>query len=165
MDEIIGGSLRIDGEETYRKGGSSAKEEGGQSRPWSRRRRFTAPIRTALEKSLAWIQGDGLAEVTPKSIRVRKAILDANDRKRAGTERPFHPVVESASSPPPGRGREPVPGVASSLVSSGLACGPAAGGGSERGGVPLRSGVADGLFFSPIGRSSNHRSKITAPIE
>jgi GTP-binding protein len=36
-----------------------------------------------LEKSLAWIQDDELVEVTPKSIRIRKAILDPNDRKRA----------------------------------------------------------------------------------
>jgi GTP-binding protein len=33
--------------------------------------------------SLAWIQDDELVEVTPKSIRLRKAILDPNDRKRA----------------------------------------------------------------------------------
>jgi GTP-binding protein len=36
-----------------------------------------------LEKSLAWIAEDELVEVTPKSIRLRKAVLDPNDRKRA----------------------------------------------------------------------------------
>jgi GTP-binding protein len=36
-----------------------------------------------LEKALAYIQEDELVEVTPKSIRLRKAILDPNDRKRA----------------------------------------------------------------------------------
>ena len=45
--------------------------------------RLTPPIRMTLEKSLAWIQDDELVEVTPKSIRLRKAILDPNDRKRA----------------------------------------------------------------------------------
>ncbi|MBD2747422.1 MULTISPECIES: translational GTPase TypA [Microvirga] len=45
--------------------------------------RLTPPIRMTLEKSLAWIQDDELVEVTPKSIRIRKAILDPNDRKRA----------------------------------------------------------------------------------
>ena len=45
--------------------------------------RLTPPIRMTLEKSLAWIQDDELVEVTPKSIRLRKAILDPNDRKSA----------------------------------------------------------------------------------
>jgi GTP-binding protein len=45
--------------------------------------RLTPPIRMTLEKSLAWIQDDELVEVTPKSIRIRKAILDPNERKRA----------------------------------------------------------------------------------
>jgi GTP-binding protein len=36
-----------------------------------------------LEKALAWVQDDELVEVTPKSIRLRKAILDPNDRKRS----------------------------------------------------------------------------------
>ncbi len=45
--------------------------------------RLTPPIRMTLEKSLAWIQDDELVEVTPKSIRIRKTVLDPNDRKRA----------------------------------------------------------------------------------
>jgi GTP-binding protein len=45
--------------------------------------RLTPPIRMTLEKALAWIQDDELVEVTPKSIRLRKRLLDANDRKRA----------------------------------------------------------------------------------
>src|SRR5215203_1779863 len=45
--------------------------------------RLTPPIRMTLERSLAWVQDDELVEVTPKSIRLRKAILDPNDRKRA----------------------------------------------------------------------------------
>jgi GTP-binding protein len=35
-----------------------------------------------LEKSLAYIEDDELVEVTPKSIRLRKKLLDPNDRKR-----------------------------------------------------------------------------------
>jgi GTP-binding protein len=35
-----------------------------------------------LEKALAYIGDDELVEVTPKSIRLRKKILDPNDRKR-----------------------------------------------------------------------------------
>ena len=45
--------------------------------------RLTPPIRMTLEKALAYIGDDELVEVTPKSIRLRKAILDPNDRKRA----------------------------------------------------------------------------------
>ncbi len=49
--------------------------------------RLTPPIRMTLERALAWIQDDELVEVTPKSIRLRKAILDPNDRKRAEKQR------------------------------------------------------------------------------
>lgn len=49
--------------------------------------RLTPPVRMTLEKALAWIQDDELVEVTPKSIRLRKAILDPNDRKRAEKQR------------------------------------------------------------------------------
>jgi GTP-binding protein len=45
--------------------------------------RLTPPIRMTLEKALAYIQDDELVEVTPKSIRLRKKLLDPNDRKRA----------------------------------------------------------------------------------
>ena len=45
--------------------------------------RLTPPIRMTLERSLAWVQDDELVEVTPKSIRLRKAVLDPNDRKKA----------------------------------------------------------------------------------
>ncbi len=44
--------------------------------------RLTPPIRMTLEKALAYIQDDERVEVTPKSIRLRKAILDPNERKR-----------------------------------------------------------------------------------
>jgi len=44
--------------------------------------RLTPPIRLTLEKALAYIQDDELVEVTPKSIRLRKNLLDPNDRKR-----------------------------------------------------------------------------------
>ena len=44
--------------------------------------RLTPPIRMTLEKALAYIEDDELVEVTPKSIRLRKKILDPNERKR-----------------------------------------------------------------------------------
>ena len=60
--------------------------------------RLTPPIRMTLEKALAYIEDDELVEVTPKSIRLRKAILDPNDRKR--DER----AKRNAAAEPPQRG-------------------------------------------------------------
>ncbi|WP_421725928.1 translational GTPase TypA [Bauldia sp.] len=45
--------------------------------------RLTPPIRLSLEASLAYIGDDELVEITPKSIRLRKALLDPHARKRA----------------------------------------------------------------------------------
>jgi len=44
--------------------------------------RLTPPIKMPLEKALAYIEEDELVEVTPKSIRLRKKLLDETDRKR-----------------------------------------------------------------------------------
>jgi GTP-binding protein len=44
--------------------------------------RLTPPIQMTLEKALAYINDDELVEVTPKSIRLRKKLLDPNERKR-----------------------------------------------------------------------------------
>jgi GTP-binding protein len=45
--------------------------------------RLTPPIQMTLEKALAYITDDELVEITPKAIRLRKKLLDPNDRKRA----------------------------------------------------------------------------------
>jgi GTP-binding protein len=45
--------------------------------------RLTPPILMTLEQAIAYIEDDELVEVTPKSIRLRKRLLDPNDRKRA----------------------------------------------------------------------------------
>jgi len=44
---------------------------------------LTPPIRMTLEKALSYIGDDELVEVTPQSIRLRKRLLDPNDRKKA----------------------------------------------------------------------------------
>jgi GTP-binding protein len=44
--------------------------------------RLTPPIKMTLEKALAYIDDDELVEVTPRSIRLRKKILDPNERKK-----------------------------------------------------------------------------------
>jgi GTP-binding protein len=36
-----------------------------------------------LEAAIAYVQDDEVVEVTPKSLRLRKAVLDPNQRKRA----------------------------------------------------------------------------------
>ena len=44
--------------------------------------RLTTPTTLSLEQALEYIADDELVEVTPKSIRLRKRYLDANDRKK-----------------------------------------------------------------------------------
>jgi GTP-binding protein len=44
--------------------------------------RLTPPIRMTVEKALAYIADDEFVEVTPKSIRLRKKLLDPHERKR-----------------------------------------------------------------------------------
>ncbi|MDR2902289.1 MAG: translational GTPase TypA [Lactobacillales bacterium] len=41
------------------------------------------PVLMSLEGALAYIEDDELVEVTPKSIRLRKKMLDSNDRRKA----------------------------------------------------------------------------------
>ncbi|HVH76996.1 MAG TPA: translational GTPase TypA [Stellaceae bacterium] len=45
--------------------------------------RLVPPVQMTLEQAIAYIAEDELVEVTPKSIRLRKRLLDPNDRKRA----------------------------------------------------------------------------------
>ncbi len=46
--------------------------------------RIAPPIVFSLEEALEYIKEDEYVELTPKSIRLRKILLDENDRKRAG---------------------------------------------------------------------------------
>ena len=41
------------------------------------------PIKFSLEEALEYIKEDEYVEVTPKSMRMRKVILDETERKRA----------------------------------------------------------------------------------
>src|SRR5262249_40021192 len=45
--------------------------------------RLTPPRRLTLEQAMAWIEDDDLVEDTPAAIRIRKAHLDPNERKKA----------------------------------------------------------------------------------
>jgi len=49
--------------------------------------KLTTPVRRTLEEALAYIEDDERVEVTPKSVRLRKAILDPNERKRQKRKR------------------------------------------------------------------------------
>ena len=43
---------------------------------------LTPPTKMSLEQILSFLNEDELAEITPKKIRLRKKILNENDRKR-----------------------------------------------------------------------------------
>ncbi|MCH7877973.1 MAG: translational GTPase TypA [candidate division Zixibacteria bacterium] len=45
--------------------------------------KLDVPRKMTLEQAMEWIRDDELVEVTPRSIRVRKTILDIDERKRA----------------------------------------------------------------------------------
>jgi GTP-binding protein len=45
--------------------------------------RLTPPKRLTLEQAIAYIDDDEMVEVTPKNIRLRKRLLDPNERKKA----------------------------------------------------------------------------------
>src|ERR1700761_6504874 len=45
--------------------------------------RLTPPVAMSLEQAIAYIGDDELVEVTPKSLRLRKRLLDPNARRRA----------------------------------------------------------------------------------
>ncbi len=48
--------------------------------------RLTPPVQFSLEEALEYIKEDEYVEVTPKSMRMRKIILDETERKRANKE-------------------------------------------------------------------------------
>ena len=49
--------------------------------------RLTPPRQMSLEQALAYIEDDELVEVTPKTIRLRKRLLDPNARKRESRQK------------------------------------------------------------------------------
>ncbi|MGC6400028.1 translational GTPase TypA [Sphingomonas sp. FW199] len=49
--------------------------------------RLTPPKKMTLEQAIAYIDDDEMVEVTPKTIRLRKAILDPHERKKASRKK------------------------------------------------------------------------------
>ena len=59
------------------------------------------PRKMSLEQAMGWLADDELMEVTPASIRMRKAILDSNNRRRAQkTQLPSTRELGASSTPP-----------------------------------------------------------------
>ncbi|MFN9926560.1 MAG: hypothetical protein ACK53I_06450, partial [Phenylobacterium sp.] len=48
--------------------------------------RLTPPRRPTLDQAIAYIEEDELVEVTPKSIRLRKKVLNPSFRKKRARE-------------------------------------------------------------------------------
>jgi GTP-binding protein len=59
------------------------------------------PRKMSLEQAMGWIAADELVEITPKAIRMRKAILDALQRRRAQKTQTIVPRELGAPSNPP----------------------------------------------------------------
>jgi GTP-binding protein len=49
--------------------------------------RLVPPRKLTMEDMISYIQDDELVEVTPKSLRLRKRVLDANERKRTSRDK------------------------------------------------------------------------------
>ncbi|MDR2528694.1 MAG: translational GTPase TypA [Synergistaceae bacterium] len=50
--------------------------------------KLDVPRRMPLEKAMEWIDSDELVEVTPQSVRLRKTILDEQERRKAKNKTP-----------------------------------------------------------------------------
>lgn len=44
--------------------------------------KLSPPRRMTLEEAIGWVASDEIIEVTPKVVRLRKRILNSNERKR-----------------------------------------------------------------------------------
>ena len=55
---------------------------------------LNAPLKLSLERALEYIDVDEYVEATPKNLRLRKKVLDANQRKRSEKSRVLRFVME-----------------------------------------------------------------------
>jgi GTP-binding protein len=55
---------------------------------------LNAPLKLSLERALEYIDVDEYVEATPKSLRLRKKVLDENQRKRSEKSRIIRFVTE-----------------------------------------------------------------------
>jgi GTP-binding protein len=54
------------------------------------------PLKMSLERALEYIGPDEYVEATPRNLRLRKKILDENQRKRAAQNRVARVISEAA---------------------------------------------------------------------
>ena len=55
-----------------------------------------APLKMSLERAIEYIDSDEYVEATPRSLRLRKQILDATARKRAAANLFSAPAIKTA---------------------------------------------------------------------
>jgi GTP-binding protein len=55
---------------------------------------LNAPLKLSLERALEYIDTDEYVEATPKNLRLRKKMLDENQRKRSEKSRVIKYVTE-----------------------------------------------------------------------
>ncbi|MCX6861387.1 MAG: translational GTPase TypA, partial [Verrucomicrobia bacterium] len=55
---------------------------------------LSPPLKQSLERALEYIDVDEYVEATPKNLRLRKKILDENQRKRSEKKRSIRFVEE-----------------------------------------------------------------------
>jgi len=58
--------------------------------------KIAPPVKLSLEEALEYINQDEVIEITPNHMRLRKAILDENDRKQAAKKRKVESVESDA---------------------------------------------------------------------
>jgi Predicted membrane GTPase involved in stress response len=58
-----------------------------------------APLKMSLERAIEYIDTDEYVEATPKSLRLRKRILDATARKRMSANIILNPAIGAISVP------------------------------------------------------------------
>ncbi|QZT36111.1 translational GTPase TypA [Halosquirtibacter xylanolyticus] len=84
VGQVVGESSRAD--DIVLNVTKSKKQSNVRSSGTDDKVKLAPPIRFSLEEALEYIQKDEYVEVTPESIRIRKIILDENERKRASKQ-------------------------------------------------------------------------------
>ncbi|QZE13877.1 translational GTPase TypA [Halosquirtibacter laminarini] len=84
VGQVVGESSRAD--DIVLNVTKSKKQSNVRSSGTDDKVKLAPPIRFSLEEALEYIQKDEYVEVTPESIRIRKILLDENERKRASKQ-------------------------------------------------------------------------------
>ena len=63
-----------------------------------RKMRIAPPLKMSLEECLEYLNHDEYLEITPQSLRLRKSLLDENDRKQAAKKRKLSEATRTDTS-------------------------------------------------------------------